>query len=181
MDDVLQYAGKRVIVTGAAAGTGAATTALLVELGAEVHVIDRRRSAQRELASFTETDLREPAQIDAAVDRIGSVVNGLFHCADAGAVAARHLVERVVERMVEGAAIVTGAGPPPAEDLTAYVVAQAVSLAPRGVRINGVAAAADADAPGADALAWTLLFLNSPRASAVTGIVLPLSTPAQPA
>jgi NAD(P)-dependent dehydrogenase (short-subunit alcohol dehydrogenase family) len=79
--DVLGYTGKRVIVTGAASGIGAATTTLLVELGAEVHTLDLRKPDVAGLASFTECDLREPQQIDAAVDRIGSVVNMLFNCA----------------------------------------------------------------------------------------------------
>ncbi|MGH8978575.1 MAG: SDR family NAD(P)-dependent oxidoreductase, partial [Acidimicrobiia bacterium] len=79
--DVLGYTGKRVIVTGAASGIGAATTTLLVELGAEVHTLDLRKPDVAGFASFTECDLREPQQIDAAVDRIGSVVNMLFNCA----------------------------------------------------------------------------------------------------
>ncbi|MET1002298.1 MAG: 3-alpha-hydroxysteroid dehydrogenase, partial [Acidimicrobiia bacterium] len=39
MRDVLGYEGKRVIVTGAASGTGAATAMILVDLGVEVHAI----------------------------------------------------------------------------------------------------------------------------------------------
>ena len=60
MQDVLGYAGKRVIVSGAASGMGAATAELLVELGAEVHAIDIKKPDVSGLASFTETDLREP-------------------------------------------------------------------------------------------------------------------------
>ena len=74
MKDVLGYEGKRVIVSGAASGMGAATTELLVELGAEVHAIDIKKPDLTGLASFTETDLREPEQIDAAVAKIGKVV-----------------------------------------------------------------------------------------------------------
>jgi NAD(P)-dependent dehydrogenase (short-subunit alcohol dehydrogenase family) len=60
--DVLGYEGKRVIVTGAASGMGAATAEILVELGAEVHAIDIKKPEVTGLASFTETDLREPAR-----------------------------------------------------------------------------------------------------------------------
>ena len=81
MKDVLGYEGKRVIVSGAASGMGAATTELLVELGAEVHTIDIKKPDLTGLASFTETDLREPDQIDAAVAKIGKVVDALFNCA----------------------------------------------------------------------------------------------------
>ncbi|MDQ1520472.1 MAG: hypothetical protein QOI55_1545 [Actinomycetota bacterium] len=117
MDDVLGYAGRRVIVTGAASGMGAATTKLLVDLGAEVHAIDIRRPEQPGLASFTETDLREPGQIDVAIDKIGEVVNALFNCAGlpntfpdldvmlVNFCGLRHLTERVAARMIEGSAI----------------------------------------------------------------------------
>ena len=81
MKDVLGYEGKRVIVSGAASGMGAATTELLVELGAEVHAIDIKKPDITGLASFTETDLREPEQIEAAVAKIGKVVDALFNCA----------------------------------------------------------------------------------------------------
>ena len=81
MQDVLGYSGKRVIVSGAASGMGAATAELLVELGAEVHAIDIKKPDLSGLASFTETDLREPDQIEAAVDRIGKVIDALFNCA----------------------------------------------------------------------------------------------------
>src|SRR6266851_1711408 len=62
MQDVLGYSGKRVIVSGAASGMGAATAELLVELGAEVHAIDIKKPDLSGLASFTETDLRGPAE-----------------------------------------------------------------------------------------------------------------------
>jgi NAD(P)-dependent dehydrogenase (short-subunit alcohol dehydrogenase family) len=117
MDDVLGYAGRRVIVTGAASGMGAATAKLLVDLGAEVHAVDVRRPEQPSLASFTETDLRDPAQIEAAVDKIGGVVNALFNCAGlpntfpdldvmlVNFCGLRHLTERVVPLMIEGSAV----------------------------------------------------------------------------
>jgi NAD(P)-dependent dehydrogenase (short-subunit alcohol dehydrogenase family) len=117
MDNVLGYAGKRVIVSGAASGMGAATTALLVELGAEVHAVDIKKPDLSGLASFTETDLREPAEIDAAVRRIGKVVDGLFNCAGlpntfsnldvmlVNFCGLRHLTEAVIPNMVEGGAI----------------------------------------------------------------------------
>src|SRR5947207_12789535 len=81
MDDVLQYNGKRVIVSGAASGMGAATAQILVDLGAEVHAIDIKKPDVTGLASYTECDLRDPEQIRATVARIGKVVNERFNCA----------------------------------------------------------------------------------------------------
>ena len=117
MKDVLGYEGKRVIVSGAASGMGAATAALLVELGAEVHAVDVNKPDLTGLASFTRTDLREPDQIDAAVGKIGKVVNALFNCAGlpntfsnldvmlVNFAGLRHLTEAVAPNIVEGGAI----------------------------------------------------------------------------
>jgi NAD(P)-dependent dehydrogenase (short-subunit alcohol dehydrogenase family) len=115
--DVLQYEGKRVIVTGAASGMGAATAQILVDLGAEVHTIDIKKPDLAGLASFTECDLREPAQIGDAINKIGKIVNGLFNCAGLPNTFApldvmlvnfcglRQLTEAVIPNMIEGSAI----------------------------------------------------------------------------
>jgi NAD(P)-dependent dehydrogenase (short-subunit alcohol dehydrogenase family) len=117
MEDVLRYAGKRVIVTGAASGMGAASAEILVELGAEVHTIDIKKPDITGLASYTECDLRDPEQIDATVERIGSVVNGLFNCAGlpntfpnldvvlVNFCGLRQVTEAVIPRMLPGSAI----------------------------------------------------------------------------
>jgi NAD(P)-dependent dehydrogenase (short-subunit alcohol dehydrogenase family) len=117
MPDVLGYEGKRVIVTGAASGMGAATAQILVDLGAEVHAIDIKKPEVTGLASFSQTDLREPEQIDDTVAKIGKVVNGLFNCAGLPNTFApldvmlvnfcglREVTERVIPLMTEGAAI----------------------------------------------------------------------------
>jgi NAD(P)-dependent dehydrogenase (short-subunit alcohol dehydrogenase family) len=118
MDDALGYAGKRVVVAGAAgSGMGASTAQILVDLGAEVHALDVKKPDISGLASFTECDLREPGQIDSAVERIGRVVNALFNCAGlpntfpevdvmlVNFCGLRHLTERVIPLMIEGGAI----------------------------------------------------------------------------
>ncbi|HWS47139.1 MAG TPA: coniferyl-alcohol dehydrogenase [Acidimicrobiia bacterium] len=117
MVGVLQYDGKRVIVTGAASGMGAATAELLVELGAEVHAVDIKKPAVGGLASFSECDLRDPEQIDATVAKIGHVVNALFNCAGlpntfpnldvmfVNFCGLRHVTEAVIPHMIEGSAI----------------------------------------------------------------------------
>jgi NAD(P)-dependent dehydrogenase (short-subunit alcohol dehydrogenase family) len=117
MNDALQYAGKRVLVSGAASGMGAATARILVDLGAEVHAIDIKKPDLTGLASYTECDLREPSQIDDAVSKIGTVVNALFNCAGLPNTFApldvmlvnfcglRHLTEAVLPNMLAGSAV----------------------------------------------------------------------------
>ena len=117
MNDVLGYSGRRCIVTGAASGMGEATTRILIDLGAEVHAVDIRKPDVVGLASYTETDLADPAAIARTVDAIGAVVNNLFNCAglpnDFPGLAVmlvnfcglRELTERVVPLMIDGAAI----------------------------------------------------------------------------
>jgi NAD(P)-dependent dehydrogenase (short-subunit alcohol dehydrogenase family) len=113
--DVLGYEGKRVIVTGAGSGMGAATARILVELGAEVHAIDIKQPHLPGLASFSECDLRDPVQIDTTVDKIGRVVNMLFNCAGlpntfpdldvmlVNFCGLRYLTEQVIPNMLEQA------------------------------------------------------------------------------
>jgi NAD(P)-dependent dehydrogenase (short-subunit alcohol dehydrogenase family) len=228
VDDVLGYAGRRVIVTGAASGVGLAVAGLLVELGAEVHTVDLRRPELAGIASYSETDLRDPRRIDATVARIGGVLNGLFNCAEppsdlpaldvvlVGFCGPRHLTEAVVPLMVEGAAIasvasvagtgwlaraatvlelvrtpdfeaartwceaepvrITDADGIADEAINAYTADRCVDLAERGLRINCLnRGPTDAPPPHAathEAQAWPLIFLNSPRASHVTGTAL---------
>jgi NAD(P)-dependent dehydrogenase (short-subunit alcohol dehydrogenase family) len=117
MPDALRYEGKRVIVTGAASGMGAATAQILVDLGAEVHAIDLKKPEVKGLASYSECDLREPDQIDATIAKIGKIVNALFNCAGLPNTFApidvmlvnfcglRHLTEQVIPHMIEGSAI----------------------------------------------------------------------------
>jgi NAD(P)-dependent dehydrogenase (short-subunit alcohol dehydrogenase family) len=115
--DVLQYEGKRVVVTGAASGMGAATAQILVDLGAEVHAIDIKKPEVTGLASYSECDLSKPEQIDTTVGKIGSVVNALFNCAGlpntfpnldvmlVNFCGLRHITEAFIPKMIEGSAI----------------------------------------------------------------------------
>ena len=117
MNDVLQYEGKRVIVTGAASGMGAATAQILVDLGAEVHAIDIKKPEVTGLASFSQCDLRDPAQIDETIGKIGKIVNALFNCAGlpntfpnldvmlVNFCGLRQVTESVIPLMIEGSSI----------------------------------------------------------------------------
>ncbi len=116
MADFLNYAGKRVIVSGCFSGMGEATARTLVSLGAEVHGVDYKETALS-LASFNNIDLRDPASIDAAVAKIGGKVDALFNCAGlpqtfppldvmkVNYIGTKHLTEAVIPLMGEGSAI----------------------------------------------------------------------------
>jgi NAD(P)-dependent dehydrogenase (short-subunit alcohol dehydrogenase family) len=114
------YEDKRVVVSGGGgSGMGASVVDDLVELGAEVHVLDLKEPNAK-VAGFYQTDLRQPDAIDAAVDKIGGHVDALFNCAGlpgppfsgldtmlVNFVAARHLTERVAPMMGGKGAVAT--------------------------------------------------------------------------
>jgi NAD(P)-dependent dehydrogenase (short-subunit alcohol dehydrogenase family) len=115
-----RYEGKRVVVSGGGgAGMGAAVVDDLVELGAEIHVLDLKEPTAK-VAGFYQVDLRDPSAIDSAVAEIGGHVDALFNCAGlpgpphsgldtmlVNFVAARHLTERVVPLMDGQGAVAT--------------------------------------------------------------------------
>ena len=80
--DVLGYDGQARHRHRCGLGHGRGDGALLVELGAEVHAIDIKKpeiAGPRELHASAICAI--PTQIEATVDKIGSVVNMLFNCA----------------------------------------------------------------------------------------------------
>ncbi len=118
MASVWSYEGKRVVVSGGGgAGMGAAAVRELNELGAEIHVLDLREPPV-DVASYQATDLRDPAAVATAVDRVGGRIDALFNCAGlpggrfpdldvmlVNFVGMRHLAELVVPHMGPGGAI----------------------------------------------------------------------------
>jgi NAD(P)-dependent dehydrogenase (short-subunit alcohol dehydrogenase family) len=117
MEDVLGYAGRHVVVTGAASGMGAATVRILSDLGARVTAIDVN-PVKVPVDQALLVDLRDKAAIEAAADTIEGPVDGYFGCAGLpGApfsnvdvmlvnfVGARHLIELVVPKIPAGGAI----------------------------------------------------------------------------
>jgi NAD(P)-dependent dehydrogenase (short-subunit alcohol dehydrogenase family) len=118
IEDVLQYAGKRVVVTGCASGMGAATAQILVDLDAEVIGLDVKATDVAVHRSIG-IDLRDRASIDAAVAEIDAPVHGIFSVAGlpgppfpdietvlVNFVGARHLIESLVPKMPPGSAAV---------------------------------------------------------------------------
>jgi NAD(P)-dependent dehydrogenase (short-subunit alcohol dehydrogenase family) len=117
MDDVLGYAGKRVVVTGAASGMGAATAALLVDVGATVIALDVKPTELAGVESHM-IDLRDPASIAAVAGAIDGPIDAVFSVAGLpGApfsdvdtvtvnfIGARELIEALVPKLSAGAAV----------------------------------------------------------------------------
>ncbi len=118
MSAVWSYEGLRVVVSGGGgAGMGAAAVAELADLGAEIHVLDLKE-APVPVASHQVVDLRDPAAVAAAIDKIGGQIHALFNCAGlpgppfsdldtmlVNFAAARHLAQLCRPRMPQGSAI----------------------------------------------------------------------------
>lgn len=118
--ELLSYEGKRVVVAGGGGtGMGASVARLVGNLGGEVHVLDLRDPAVPP-ASFSRTDLGDPASIAEAVERIGDPVDALFNCQGISGTApgttsvdvmrinflgVRHLTELVLPTIPAGGAV----------------------------------------------------------------------------
>ncbi|MSO78988.1 MAG: SDR family oxidoreductase [Acidimicrobiia bacterium] len=121
MTNPFGYSGKRVVVTGGATGVGAALLDLLAELEAEhVTVLDvKPPSAAHDV--YLETDLADPAAVDAAIAKIDGPVHALFNNAGVADtmpprtviavnyLALRRLSEGLLDQIPEGGAIVNTA------------------------------------------------------------------------
>jgi NAD(P)-dependent dehydrogenase (short-subunit alcohol dehydrogenase family) len=117
MDDVLGYAGRNVVVTGAASGMGAATAQLLLDLGANVTAIDVN-PVTLPVGRALQADLRDKAAIEAAAAEIEEPVHAFFGSAGLpGApfsdldvmlvnfVGSRYLIDLVLPKIPAGGAI----------------------------------------------------------------------------
>jgi NAD(P)-dependent dehydrogenase (short-subunit alcohol dehydrogenase family) len=102
-----RYDGKRAVIVGGATGMGAASAALLAELGAELVVLDVQDVAY-DVSKFVRVDLRSRASIDAALDDVGGPIDALFACAGIATdgvplmqvnfIGHRHLIETAIAR-----------------------------------------------------------------------------------
>ena len=121
MTDPFSYAGKQVVVTGAATGVGAALLDLLAEIGGpDVTVLDVKAPSGPH-ARFIEANLSDQGAVDAAVAAIEGPVDVLFNNAGVAAtqppgvvlavnyLALRRLSEGLLERIPSGGAIVNTA------------------------------------------------------------------------
>lgn len=84
MTNPFSYAGKRVVVTGAASGVGAALVPLLAELGAE-EIVTVDRQATDLGTSNIQADLSTAAGVDEVIGKIDGRVDALFNNAGVAA------------------------------------------------------------------------------------------------
>jgi NAD(P)-dependent dehydrogenase (short-subunit alcohol dehydrogenase family) len=118
MDDVLGYAGKRAVVSGAASGMGAATVEVLHDLGATVIGLDRA-AIDGPVDQAVAVDLLDADAIAAAADAVDGPVDFFFNTAGlpgppftdletmvVNFVGGRELIERTVPKMPSGSSIV---------------------------------------------------------------------------
>jgi len=113
---MFRYDGQRVVITGASSGMGAATAQELIDAGAEVHALDVREVTVPGVKAY-ETDVGDPASVDAALDAIGAPIHKLFNVAGVpqtqpparvfavNFLGLRHLTEQVLARMPAGGAV----------------------------------------------------------------------------
>jgi NAD(P)-dependent dehydrogenase (short-subunit alcohol dehydrogenase family) len=121
MTSPYSYEGKRVVVTGAATGVGAALIEVLAELGAtDVTVLDVKPPTGPH-SRYLETNLADESAVDKAVTQLSEPIHALFNNAgvadtspprtviSVNYLALRRLSEALLGRMPEGGAIVNTA------------------------------------------------------------------------
>lgn len=114
---MVDYTGRRVVVTGCASGIGAALAGQLASAGAEVVGLDVR-PPPFELHAFHHVDLSDVASIDAVAAAVGGRVDALFNVAGVSSgikdplrvvtinfLGTRHLTEALIPLMPAGSAI----------------------------------------------------------------------------
>ena len=119
IEELWRYDGRRAVVTGCASGIGEHVVRQLVELGADVIGLDKRRPAFG-LSDFREVDLADPASIDRVVASIDGRVDTLFNVAGVSSgigdpelvltinfLGLRHFTDALVPVMPAGSAIVS--------------------------------------------------------------------------
>ncbi len=118
MTDILKYAGKVCVVTGAASGMGGACARILGELGAEVIGLDVQ-DIKEPVQQALKLDLMNEASIDAAANDLPESIDCLFNCAGipgvprftaldtmiVNFVGLRHITEALIPRIPDGGAI----------------------------------------------------------------------------
>jgi NAD(P)-dependent dehydrogenase (short-subunit alcohol dehydrogenase family) len=110
------FNGKRFVVTGAASGIGNAVAERLLAAGADVVSLDRNTPTAK-VSRHIEVDLANPRSIDAALERLDGLFDGLMNVAGipgtapadlvlaVNSLAVRHLTEAFFERLAAGGSV----------------------------------------------------------------------------
>ncbi len=125
MQPLINFAGKRIVITGAYSGIGAALVELLRQAGADQIVVLDLKEPEAGVDEFIETDMGNPMSIDAAIAQINAdgkpPVDLLFNNAGVAAtlpadtvmrvntLGLKRLTERLFPTMNSGGAIVNTA------------------------------------------------------------------------
>ena len=125
MDPLINFAGKRIVVTGAYSGIGAALVDLLRQAGADEIIVLDIKEPEVPVETFIETDMGNPVSIDAAVAEItadgAKPVDLLFNNAGVAAtlpaetvmrintLGLKRLTDQLLPKMNSGGAIVNTA------------------------------------------------------------------------
>lgn len=111
------FAGKRIIVTGAASGIGHAVAEQLIAQGAEVHSLDRNRPSAA-VTRHIDVDLADRSSIDHALTQLDGNYAALLNVAGVpgtappntvfavNTLAVRHLSENILTRLSPGGSVV---------------------------------------------------------------------------
>ena len=118
MANLFNYSGKRVVLTGGATGIGAALVDLLDELDvAHLTILDIKAPSGR-CDTFIETNLADPASIDAAIAQIEGPIDVVFSnagvaanagvrtCMAVNVAASRRLTDGLFDKIAKGGTIV---------------------------------------------------------------------------
>lgn len=99
MQETISYAGKRVVITGAYSGIGAALVELLRDYGADQITVLDVKKPEADVDEFIETDMGNPVSIDGAIARINkdgrAPVDVLFNNAGVAATLPADTVMRI--------------------------------------------------------------------------------------
>ena len=110
MQPLIDFAGKRIVITGAYSGIGAALVELLRQSGADHIIVLDIKEPEARVEEFIETDMGHPMSIDGAIAQINApgtpAVDLLFNNAGVAATQPADTVMRVntlgLKRLTEG-------------------------------------------------------------------------------